>query len=95
MRSALILSAVDHDEAIHHAYDEALRRTTGRELRYAGVLADILYRLPGLSYPLLTRFGDRIASKHMEVFEGRLDYPALFRYVVSTRGIRHLLCRSG
>jgi geranylgeranyl reductase family protein len=77
------------------SYNKALRRTVGRELRYAGLLATILYELPWLSYPLLNRFGDRIGGKHMAVFEGTLDYPGLFRYVLSPRGIRHLLRQSG
>ncbi len=76
-------------------YNRRLHRTLGREVRYAGLLADILYRLPGLSYPLLARFGDRIGAKHMEVFEGTLDYPRLFRYVVGLRGIRYLLTKTG
>ncbi len=73
------------------AYHRSLRRKVGREVRYAGLLAAVLYRLPWLSYPLLSRFGDRIGAKHMEVFEGTLDYPRLFRYVVGLRGIRHLV----
>jgi geranylgeranyl reductase family protein len=77
------------------AYNAALQRTVGRELRYAARLADALYRLPWLSYPLLTRFGDRIGGKLMEVYEGALGYPALFRYVVGLRGLRHLLARPG
>ena len=77
------------------AYNRVLRRRVGREVGYAGLLAALLYRLPWLSYPLLSRFGDRIGGKHMEVFEGTLDYPRLFRYVVGLRGIRHLLTKTG
>ncbi len=77
------------------AYDRILRRIVGREVRYAGLLAHILYQLPWLSYPLLARFGDPIGTKHMQVFDGTLDYPALFRYVVSLKGLRHLLTRNG
>ncbi len=77
------------------AYNRTLRRKVGREIRYAGLLAALLYRLPGLSYPLLSRFGDRIGAKHIEVFAGTLDYPRLFRYVVGLRGIRHLLRKTG
>ncbi len=77
------------------SYDRILRRKVGREVRYAGLLAHILYQLPWLSYPLLARFGDPIGTKHMQVFDGTLDYPALFRYVVSLKGLRHLLTRNG
>ena len=77
------------------AYDDVLRATVGREIRYAGWLAAVLYRLPGLSHPLLARFGEPIGAKHMEVFEGTLDYPRLFRYIVGLRGIKHLLTKAG
>ncbi len=77
------------------AYDRTLKRMVGREVWYAGLLAEILYRFPALSYPLLARFGDRIGAKHMEVFEGTLDYPRLFRYIVGLRGIRYLLTKTG
>ena len=94
MAAAAIRAYITHGARMT-GYDAALRRRTGRELRYAGLLAAILYGLPWLSYPLLRRFGDRIGGKHMEVFEGKLDYPGLFRYVVSPRGVRHLLRKPG
>ena len=94
LAQAAIRAFLEHHAALS-AYDQALRQTLGREVRYAGLLATVLYRLPLLSYPLLSRFGDRIGAKHMEVFEGRLDYPALFRYVVGLRGIRHLITKTG
>ena len=93
--AAAALKASFENRAALSGYDRALHRTVGREVRYAGLLADLLYRLPGLSYPLLARFGDRIGTKHMEVFEGTLDYPRLFRYVVGLRGIRYLLTKTG
>ena len=72
-------------------YDDTLRATVGREIRYAGWLAAVLYRLPWLSYPFLTRYGDPIAGKLLEVFQGQLGYPELFRYVLGWRGLKHLL----
>ncbi len=93
--AAASIKAYFENHAALSTYNHALRRTVGREVRYAGLLAEILYRLPGLSYPLLARFGDRIGAKHMEVFEGTLDYPRLFRYVVGLKGIRHLLTKTG
>ncbi len=93
--AAAAIRAFFHDRTPLAGYDRVLRRTLGREVRYAGLLAAVLYRLPGLSQPLLARFGDRIGAKHMQVFEGSLDYPRLFRYVVGLRGIRDLLTKSG
>ncbi len=72
-------------------YDDTLRATVGRELRYAGWLAAILYRLPWLSHPLLSRCGDRIAPRLLDVFQGQVGYPELFRYVVGWRGLKQLL----
>ncbi len=72
-------------------YENVMRATVGREIRYAGWLAAILYRLPWLSYPFLTRYGNPIAGKLMEVFQGQLGYPELFRYVLGWRGLKHLL----
>ncbi|MDJ0888643.1 MAG: geranylgeranyl reductase family protein [Desulfobacterales bacterium] len=94
LAAAAIRAFFDHRAALA-AYDRELRRTLGREVRYAGLLAGILYRLPGLSHPLLARFGEPIGAKHMEVFEGTLDYPRLFRYIVGLRGIKHLLTKAG
>ena len=89
------IRACFQNRAALSAYDRVLRRRVGREVRYAGLLAALLYRLPGLSYPLLSRFGDRIGGKHIEVFEGKLDYARFFRYAVGWRGIRHLLMKTG
>jgi geranylgeranyl reductase family protein len=98
-RTARLAAAAIRAFTQNHApltdYDRALRRTLGREVRYAGLLAAMLYRLPRLSHPLLARCGDRIGAKHMAVFEGTLDYPTLFRHVVGLRGIRDLLAKSG
>ncbi|MBL0712621.1 MAG: geranylgeranyl reductase family protein [Desulfosarcina sp.] len=95
LRTAQLAAATVRNFFIDRArlvdYDAVLRVTVGREVRYAGLLADILYRLPCLSYPVLSRFGDRIGRKHMEVFEGQVSYPELFRYVVGWKGLKHLL----
>jgi geranylgeranyl reductase family protein len=71
-------------------YTPLLRHRIGRELQHAQWLAELLYRFPILSYPLLKRYGGLIAHKHLEVFAGTVSYRQLARYVFSLKALKDL-----
>jgi len=72
------------------SYTQLLQRRIGRELQHAQWLAELLYRFPILSYPLLKRYGTLIARKHLEVFAGAASYRQLARYVFSVNALKDL-----
>lgn len=72
-------------------YITAIKTEIEAEVLQADLLARILYRWPRLSNRMLRTFGDKIGAKHIAVYRGDLGYRQLCRYVLSPRGLVHLL----
>lgn len=78
-------------QPFHDQYNRMLKTEIEAEILKADILARILYNFPTLSNWVLKRYGDRIGTKHIAVYLGEMTYRQLYRYVLSPKGVAHLL----
>jgi len=80
-----------HRQHLSHHYNHQIKIDIESEILRADILARILYSFPTLSNWILKRYGDKIGTKHIAIYLGKMTYRQLYRYVLSPKGVAYLL----
>lgn len=84
------LNRGDNDLAV---YNKTIKKEFHTDLKYANILAFILYKIPSFSYRLLESHSERFGKAQVDIISGKASYTSLFKKLVKPTNLIRVITR--